>query len=129
MSSSTAFYLPMTPIPLSACFKNARRNGRIKTERYTEWIVENAMYVKKHSPDALGRKGYPRHIGSVCVHYVIQRPDNRKRDLDNMLKALNDLLVHLQIIKDDSAIVDLRIRYGNPDAPVLVMIHEALAPV
>lgn len=42
------------------------------------------------------------------------RPDNRRRDLDNLLKATLDALCHAGLYYDDSLIVDLRI-YWAPE--------------
>lgn len=48
-------------------------------------------------------------IGPVEVEIEAFRPDNRKRDLDNLLKAALDALTHAEIFEDDSQIADLRI--------------------
>lgn len=40
------------------------------------------------------------------------RPDRRKRDLDNLLKAALDSLAHAGVFDDDSQIVDLRIYWA-----------------
>tara|TARA_R110000868_G_scaffold127228_1_gene334713 strand:- start:18 stop:362 length:345 start_codon:yes stop_codon:yes gene_type:complete len=47
--------------------------------------------------------------GPVIVEIEAFRPDNRRRDLDNVLKAALDALTHMLIWEDDSQIVDLRI--------------------
>lgn len=52
-------------------------------------------------------------IGPVKVVIEAWRPDNRKRDLDNLLKAVLDSLGHAGIYVDDSLIVDLRIYWAK----------------
>lgn len=37
-------------------------------------------------------------------------PDKRKRDLDNILKALQDALAHARVYKDDTQIAHLEVR-------------------
>lgn len=51
--------------------------------------------------------------GPVAVEIKANRPDNRKRDLDNVLKASIDALTHCKIWIDDSQIVDLRIFWAE----------------
>lgn len=106
--SSISFTLPTLPPPLSACFKNAGKFGRVKTTRYKAWIGECSVGLQKDFPG-------PRKTISnlVSVTYIIRRPDKRKRDLDNMLKALNDLLVTAAFIHDDSQIEQLSIRWDR----------------
>lgn len=47
--------------------------------------------------------------GPLAVEIEAFRPDNRRRDLDNSLKATLDVLTHAHVWEDDSQIHDLRI--------------------
>ena len=49
--------------------------------------------------------------GSVEVDILAVRPDKRKRDLDNLLKAALDAMTPW-VWADDSQVVDLRIRWA-----------------
>lgn len=65
--------------------------------------------------------------GKVAVRIRAYPPDNRRRDLDNVLKAALDGLVHGQVIADDSDIDDLRIvRQGNRPGGELELELEAM---
>jgi Holliday junction resolvase RusA-like endonuclease len=46
-----------------------------------------------------------RHAGKVSFTLLARKPDNRRRDLDNLCKASQDLLVRHGILIDDSHIV------------------------
>jgi len=54
----------------------------------------------------IGTGMYSGRLGLVIAAYP---PDRRKRDLDNLLKATLDALVHTKIIRDDSDIDELGI--------------------
>lgn len=56
------------------------------------------------------RDGTPRLEGELTFEAAVFFPDHRRRDLDNILKALLDAFEHAGIYHDDSQIVDLRIR-------------------
>ena len=47
------------------------------------------------------------------VDILVFPPDNRRRDLDNVLKAILDSLEDAKVFKDDSLIDDLRVRRMN----------------
>lgn len=51
--------------------------------------------------------------GKVGIHILVFPPDKRKRDLDNVLKALLDALTHAGAWVDDSQIWDLQITRGD----------------
>jgi crossover junction endodeoxyribonuclease RusA len=59
--------------------------------------------------------GQVRPFGSarLSVTMVAHPPDNRRRDLDNLFKALLDGLAHAGVYEDDSQIDDLRITRGQ----------------
>lgn len=51
--------------------------------------------------------------GALKVEIKAYRPDNRRRDLDNLLKASLDGCTHAGIWEDDANIVDLRIYWAK----------------
>jgi len=51
--------------------------------------------------------------GQLKVEIEAFRPDKRRRDLDNLLKATLDGLAHASVYEDDSQIVDLRIYWAK----------------
>jgi crossover junction endodeoxyribonuclease RusA len=55
----------------------------------------------------------PIHTGPIKVEIEAFRPDRRRRDLDNLLKATLDALAHAHVYEDDSQIVDLRIYWAD----------------
>ena len=107
-------HLPLPP-PLSALTKNVDRVGRPKTKRYNAWISLAFFRAREQRP-------YPRFgKANVTADYQFGRPDNRVRDLGNLEKATSDLLVRLNVIEDDSQIVDLRMRWANVDGAIVTV--------
>lgn len=51
--------------------------------------------------------------GSLSFTAVFCPPDNRRRDLDNLLKAIIDALQHAGVYRDDSQIREINIRFGD----------------
>jgi crossover junction endodeoxyribonuclease RusA len=47
--------------------------------------------------------------GRLAVHIAAYPPDGRRRDVDNIPKAVLDALKHAEVYEDDSQIDDLRI--------------------
>lgn len=96
--------LPFPP-SVNTIYRNVPGKGRVKTGKYKAWCEEAAL-----------RAGYVEPIhGFVKLDIILGKPDKRKRDLDNYLKATLDFLVDYQVIDDDSYVDDLRIRWGEVD--------------
>ena len=53
-------------------------------------------------------------IGPYNLRVVVERPDRRRRDLDNVIKALSDVLVTAKIIEDDHLCNELSMAWGGP---------------
>lgn len=49
----------------------------------------------------------------VAMDVILIAPDKRRRDVDNVQKALLDALTHAAVYQDDSQVDDLRIRRGT----------------
>ncbi|MCW8886890.1 MAG: RusA family crossover junction endodeoxyribonuclease [Motiliproteus sp.] len=87
--------------------RNGRHNVNIK-QKGAVYRVET-MYRCK---EAL--KGKSELVGRLGVEVFVSPPDRRKRDLDNILKALLDALGHAGVYQDDSQIDELIVRRQEP---------------
>lgn len=114
------FDLPMPP----SIWKLYRGNGssRRKSAIYKQWIGEAGwMLINQRN---MGGK-YKRIDGEIEVDIRVHRPTSRQRDLDNVLKAIFDLLTSTQTIKDDSQVVSLSARWTDEGVPCTVTVREA----
>lgn len=69
------------------------RLGRFKTPRYKTWIEAAGWEIKDQKPkQVVGPYGIMMRFGR----------QNKRRDLDNNIKAVSDLLVAHRIVEDDS---------------------------
>lgn len=75
--------------------------------------AEGRSYRKAVADQVLIQRGAKHYEGSVRVEIKAFRPDKRKRDLDNLLKAVLDSCTHAGVWVDDSNIVDLRIYWAD----------------
>ncbi|MDR7037375.1 Holliday junction resolvase RusA-like endonuclease [Methylobacterium sp. BE186] len=84
------------PPPVNNLYRNVPRVGRVKMPRYKAWIAENEWLVQIACQD--GR----RLEGPYALTIKVGKPDNRKRDIDGLLKPICDLLVRVGAVRDDS---------------------------
>jgi crossover junction endodeoxyribonuclease RusA len=70
-------------------------------------------YRKAVADQVLVQRGAKHYEGKLRVVIEAWRPDNRRRDLDNLLKAVLDSLTHAGVWADDGLIVDLRIYWAE----------------
>lgn len=87
-----------------------------KGREYREAVAEQIILQKKVCH-------YKKSLRVVIEAY---RPDNRRRDLDNLLKATLDALTHSAVYEDDSQIVDLRIYWATTIGGMLKVKIEEL---
>lgn len=110
------FAVPPPPSTNNLYF-NRPGGGRAKTKRYRTWLNAAGWSVKA----AVG--AYNTISVPCCLG--LQVPDDRRRDISNYIKATEDLLVHLQVIKDDNLVDRIVIeRAKRPD----VLVTLALMP-
>lgn len=112
-----------TPPSVNALFKN-RRGGRAKTAEYKAWIRHAGIEINAQLVGAI-------LFGADLRMSIAVYPRNRRADISNLIKAVEDLCVRMGIIRDDSDVVDLHIIWLEekiylPDRPgVQVKIWKA----
>ena len=101
----------------------------------TYWrIFQNRMIISKSGreyrkavQDCIMLQKANKHLGgNISIVIEAFRPDNRIRDLDNLLKASLDGLVHSGVIMDDSQIQDLRIFWAKDKGGKLLISVERI---
>lgn len=75
--------------------------------------AEGRAYRKAVADQVLVQRGAKHYEGKMKVEIEAWRPDNRRRDLDNLLKAALDACTHAGVWADDSNIIDLRIYWAE----------------
>lgn len=95
------------PYPPSAngLFANVAGRGRVRSDRYRQWANAAGWQLVSQKP------------GKVAGRYVlaleVERRDRRKRDLDNLLKAVSDLLVQHGVIEADHLAEHIHLAWGD----------------
>ena len=88
--------IPMKTPPKKNSQQVIYRNGK-------PLIVQSKQYIQFERDCAYFLKKYARHITTPinlkCMFFV---PDKRKRDLTNLLNAIQDVLVKYDVIADDN---------------------------
>lgn len=103
----------LSRLPPSAnnLFATSQR-GRFKTKHYKGWLEQAGWELKQQRP------------GHVPGHYAMTVTAGKvakRRDLSNLLKALEDLLVKHSVVEDDSLAQKIIIEWGlTPGVHIMV---------
>ena len=71
---------------------------------------------------------FRKFTGKVLLALDCYPPDRRRRDLDNLLKSLQDALVNAGVLEDDSLVRRLEMEMLEPIPEGLVHVHIAPIP-
>src|SRR3972149_3390704 len=82
------------PYPPSANRLWRRSGNHIhRSTKYTKWLSDAGYIALSQRPGGIN--------GPYRMTIQAVKPDNRRRDLDNLFKATSDLLVSVGVIDDD----------------------------
>jgi Holliday junction resolvase RusA-like endonuclease len=96
-----------------------------KTPAVKAWTAEAdyQLYAARAA-----RRGTPSEIvpiaGPYEVEFIFKRPDNRKRDLDNMIKPLMDWLQRAGLVENDKYAEDIHAHWGRAPLGARVRLRE-----
>jgi Holliday junction resolvase RusA-like endonuclease len=92
----TVVTLPMPP-STNNMFINGSR-GRFRSQKYEEWILEAGWELKRQRPS--------KCLGPVSLSFEFEEVNGkRKRDISNLIKAPEDLLVKHGVIEADDQFI------------------------
>lgn len=90
-------------IPLLCRSKKNSQEIRRNRRTGARYIGQSELYLQFERECAYFLTKYARHISTPinlkCTFYV---PDKRRRDLTNLLNAIQDILVKYKVIEDDN---------------------------
>jgi Holliday junction resolvase RusA-like endonuclease len=93
-----AFLCPIAP-STNNLYDNTP-HGRRKSTGYRKWLIEAGWRVREQQVKA---------VPGTRWGLTIAAPINMKRDISNVIKATEDLIVELQLIPDDRFIDDIHV--------------------
>lgn len=94
------------PFPVSVNRLFAGKGRRFRSAAYKDWSEEAGLMLNRQRP-------LPYFPDRVNLIITLGRPDNRRRDCGNYEKCVSDKLVEMGILKDDSLIECLTIKWGD----------------
>jgi Holliday junction resolvase RusA-like endonuclease len=104
------------PPSVNALWRTTITGKMYRSPKYTAW---RRAAVK----DAAIQAGRRKITGPYKLTLEVVRPDKRKRDLDNLLKAASDCLVEAGII-DDSKCEHIEARWCDNEYPCTITVEE-----
>jgi len=108
MNKHQSILLDGLPCSVNAMYRNVKGRGRVKSQRYNTWLNAVNWQVAAQKPEKVE--------GDIEVAIFCKKPDRRKRDVDNCIKAVLDLLVSNSLIEDDSKVQRVSAEWSdNPD--------------
>ncbi len=106
--------LPFPPSVNDYWGKKVALNPFTKKRYVQVYLTNNAKMFRSiviaHVAD-LGR--IRTHTGAIKADVTLHPADRKKRDVDNYCKGLFDALTHARVIKDDSQIKEMTVRFGE----------------
>ena len=104
MSNATVIHIQHQPPSTNNLYANVPGRGRVKSGRYKTWRSAAGWDVKAHKFETFSCK--------VVLDLTVERPRVRS-DVSNRIKAVEDLLVEMKVLADDSLVEEVRCRWGN----------------
>lgn len=103
--SAAVLMMPFPPTT-NNLFASLKSGRRIKSESYRVWEREADFQLMQQKP-------LPYFDNPVMLTLHLGKPDKRKRDVSNTIKAVEDMLVTAGVLKDDELVHDVRARWDD----------------
>ena len=92
------------------------RNRIIKSAAYRQWLSSQTEFIHSQNRKKL--------IGSYSLEIIVRRKDKRRRDIDNFIKPISDLLVTSGMVEDDSLCHIVAATWGDFGSEITLLLHH-----
>lgn len=94
-----------------------KSKGRIyRAPNYVNWLEREGWNILQQRQGEID--------GPYLLQMSVVRPDKRKRDLDNLIKPVSDLLKSVGVIADDSDAQRIELEWVKEGPPVTVRVEK-----
>lgn len=104
MSNATIINIQHAPPSVNNLYFNVPGKGRVKSNRYKIWRSAASWDIKAAKPSSFSCK--------VILDLTVEKPKGVRSDISNRIKAIEDVLVEMGVLVDDSQIEEVRARWG-----------------
>jgi crossover junction endodeoxyribonuclease RusA len=94
------------------------RKGMRKTDTYAEWLKVAGYMAIAQKPGGI--------TGPYHLSIQARRPDKRRRDIDNLIKPISDLLQSVGVIEDDTYCEMVSARWVTSGEPCRVKVEAVV---
>lgn len=101
---SLSIDLPFPP-SMNRLWRSTKSGKHYRSPRYQTWFQAAGIEINRQRPGKVS--------GAFSVLLQLGRPDRRKRDLDNLMKPVLDLLQHYGVIDDDGLAQHVSIHWSD----------------
>jgi crossover junction endodeoxyribonuclease RusA len=106
------------PLPPSANAIWRSNRGHVhKSAAYKAWLKTAGWEARSQHPDKIE--------GAYRLSIEATRPDKRRRDIDNLIKPVSDLLCSIGVIQDDSFCEEVSAAWTTAGDGILARIESA----
>jgi crossover junction endodeoxyribonuclease RusA len=116
------FTLPWPP-SANRIWRNVPGKGTLKSSEYRTWLAGAMGAIA-----AEARKQPSTVKGRFHVAIVADRPDRRRRDLDNLAKPILDALTASAVIEDDHLAATITLAWSEAPPAKPGRIHVSVVP-
>lgn len=111
------YELPFPPSVNNLFVNSPNGKGRFPSQQYKAW--------RKEASEMILAQGRRQMRGMVNLSIGIVKPNRRKRDISNLIKAVEDVLVEMGVIEDDSYVQKLSIQWVSDGPACAVIVHQS----
>ena len=101
---------------MNRLWRISRNGGMHKSKVYQEWLAECRLLIYQGKVTPV--------LGSYRLVIEAVRPDKRRRDIDNLIKAVSDVLQDTGLVENDCLCEEVTAKWVKDGPPMMVTVEK-----